>query len=96
MKLQATYWKDAKGSIKVTIKVLDAGDYPESYIFPQTSENPGHGEWRLGEGTENTISQTLSSAYDAKQWVSAQINSLKGKLDYWRDIVVPEAEEFEV
>ncbi len=96
MKLQATYWKDAKGSIKATIKVLDAGDYPESYIFPQTPENPGDDGWKLGEGTENTMSQTLPSAYDAKQWVSTQINILKGKLDHWREIVVPETEEFEV
>ncbi len=40
MELQATYSKDAKGSIKATIRVLDAGDYPESNIFPHTSENP--------------------------------------------------------
>jgi len=96
MKLQATYWKDARGSIKATVQVLDAGDYPETNIFPRISENPGDDGWKLGEGTENAISQTLPSAYDAKQWVSAQINSLKGKLDYWRNIVIPKPEEFEV
>lgn len=96
MKLQASYWKDAKGSIKSTINLLDAGDYPESNIFPRILENPGDDGWKLGEGTENTISQTSPSAYDAKQWVSAQIDSVKRKLDYWRDIVIPEPQEFDI
>jgi hypothetical protein len=96
MKLQAIYWKDARGCIKATIRVLEAGDYPETDIFPRELEDPGRDGWKLGEGAENAISYTLPSAYDAKKWVSEQIDNLKGKLDYWRAIVVPEPEEFEV
>ncbi|HIC90609.1 MAG TPA: hypothetical protein EYP21_00810 [Syntrophaceae bacterium] len=96
MKLQATYWKNADGSIKATIEVLDAGDFPRSNIFPSASITQENEEWNLGEGTESTISQTLPTSDEAKQWVSAQISALKAKLDHWRGIMVPEPEEFEV
>lgn len=96
MKLQATYLKNVDGSIKATIEVLDAGDFPRSNIFPSPSISPENEEWNIGKGTESTISQTLPTSDEAKQWVSAQISTLKAKLDHWRSITIPEPEEFEV
>ncbi len=96
MKLQAEYMKEANGSIKVTIRITDSGDFPTVNVFKSASENPSDETWNIGQGTESTISNTLPSPAEAKQWVSAQVNALKGKLDNWRGIWVPESEEFEV
>jgi len=96
VKLQATYSKNADGTIEATIKVVDQGDFPTVNIFNSTSENPSDEAWNIGQGTESTISNTLFNPDEAKQWVSTQINSLKRKLDAWRNIVVPEPEELEV
>lgn len=96
MKLQATYWKNADGSIKATIEILDAGDFPRSNIFPSPSKNLETEEWNIGKGTETTISQTLPTSDEAKQWMSAQIRAIKEKLDHWRGIMIPESEEFEI
>lgn len=96
MKLQATYSKNANGSIEVTIKVVDQGAFPTVNIFNSASENPSDEAWNLAEGKQSTISKTLPSSDEAKQWVSSQVKALKEKLDYWRNIVVPESEEFDV
>lgn len=96
MKLQAVYWKNANGSIKVTIKIVDQGDFPTPDIFGPTLGNPADEGWSLGEGTDDSITKTLPTSEEAKHWVSAQINALKEKLDNWRSIWVPEPEEFEI
>lgn len=96
MKLQATYEKEANASIKATIKVIDSGDFPTVNVFKSASENPSDEAWNIGEGTESTISNTLPNPDEARRWVSAQISAIKGKLDDWRSIRVPEPEEFEI
>jgi len=96
MKLQATYWKEANGLIKATLKVIDQGDFPTVNIFKSALENQSDEAWSIGQGTESTISNMLPSPDEAKQWVSAQINAIKGKLDGWRGIRVPEFQEFEI
>ncbi len=96
MKLQAAYWKEANGLIKATLKVVDQGDYPGFNIFKSALENQSDEVWSIGDGIESTISNMLSSPDEAKQWVSAQINAIKGKLDGWRGIRVPEFQEFEI
>ncbi len=96
MRLQATYSKDAYGSIKVTIDVVDQGDFPTVNIFNSASENPSDEAWNLGERKESTISKTLPSPDEAKQWVLSQVKVLKEKLDRWRNIAVPKSDEFEV
>ncbi len=96
MKLQTVYWKNADGSIKVTIKVVDQDDFPTCNIFGPTLGNPADEGWSLGESTDDSITKTLPTSDEAKQWASAQIHALKGKLDNWRSIWVPEPEEFEI
>ncbi len=96
MKLQASYSKDGNGSLKAIIKIVDQGDFPTINIFKSASENPLDEAWNLREGKESTISKTLPSPEEAKQWVLSQVKVLKEKLDHWRNIVVPETEEFEV
>ncbi len=96
MKLQASYTKDARGFIKVIIKVIDSGDFPTVNVFKSASENPSDATWNLGEGEESTTSNTLPSSDEAKQWVLSQVKALEEKLNQWRHIVVPGPEEFEV
>ncbi len=96
MRLRATYCKDANGFIISTIKVLHQGDFPTPNIFRAISDTPGDEAWNLGEGTENTISKKLPTPDEVQQWVSRQIKLLKTKLDGWRNIPVPDPEEFEV
>ncbi len=96
MKLQATYSKGADGSIKSTIKVVDPRDFPTVNIFNSAAENPSDEAWKLGEGKEATISKILGSSDEAKQWVLSQVRALEQKLNRWREIVVPDPEEFEV
>ncbi len=94
MKLQTAYWKNADGSIKVTIKVADKGDFPTANIFGSSSGYPAEESGDLGEGSRDSISKTLPTPDEARQWTSAQINALKEKLDNWESIQVPEPEEF--
>ena len=96
MKLQAEYMKEANGSIKVIIRITDSGDFPTVNVFKPASENPSDEAWNIGQGTQSTTSNTLPSPDEAKQWVSAQVDALKVKLDNWRGIWIPESEEFEV
>lgn len=96
MKLQATYLKGADGSIKATIEVVDQGDFPTVSIFGSASGHPADEARNPGEGAESSVSETFPTSDEAKQWVSAQINALKVKLDHWRGIWVPEPEEFEI
>ena len=96
MKLEATYTKEANGSIKATIRVTDSGDFPTINVFKSPSENPSDETWSIGEGTESAISNTLPGPDETKQWVTSQINALKWNLDHWRAIWVPESEEFEI
>lgn len=96
MRLRATYCKDANGSIILTIKVLDQGDFPTSNIFRSTSDDPAGGAWDLGEGMENAIAHTSPTSDEARQWVLARIKILKLKLDGWRNIWVPQPEEFQI
>ena len=96
MNLQATYKKEANGSIRATIKVIDSGDFPTVNIFNSASKNPSDEAWNLGEGKQSSISKTLPNSDEAKQWVLSQVKVLREKLDHWRNIVVPESEEFEV
>lgn len=96
IRLLATYSKDANGFINSTIKVLDRGDFPTPNIFKSTSDNPASATWDLEEGAENTISHTSPNSDEARQWVLAQVKVLKAKLHYWRNIPVPEPEEFHI
>jgi hypothetical protein len=96
MKLQATYSKDANGSIKSTIKVVDPRDFPTVNIFNSAAENPSDEAWKLEEGKEDTISKTMASPDEAKQWVLSQVRALEQNLNHWRQIAVPDPEEFEV
>jgi len=92
MKLQTAYWKNADGSIKVTIKVVDKGDFPTVNIFGSSSGYPAEEGWSLEESSGDYISNTLPNPDEAKQWASSQVNALKEKLDNWRNIWVPEPE----
>jgi len=96
MKLQTAYWKNADGSINVTVKVVDQGDFPTANVFGSTSGYPADEGWSLGESSEDSITNTLPTSDEAKQWASTQINAVKEKLDNWRNILVPETEEFEI
>lgn len=96
MKLQTVYWKKADGSINATIKVVDQGDFPTANIFGSTSGYTADEGWSLGENTEDSITKTLPTSHEAKQWASTQINTIKEKLDNWRNISAPEPEEFEI
>jgi len=91
MKLQTLYRKNPNGSIKVTIKVADQGDFPTANIFGSSSGYPGKESWSLGEGNGDSISKTLPTPDEAKQWALVQINALKERLDNWRSIWVPES-----
>lgn len=77
-------------------KVVDHGDFPTSNIFGPTLGNPADEGWSLGEGTDDSITKTLPTSDEAKQWASVQIHALKEKLDNWLSIWVPELEEFEI
>lgn len=94
MKLATGYWKNADGSIKVTIKVVDKGDFPTANIFGLRA--PADEDWSLAEDIRDSVSKTLPTPDEAKQWALAQINALKEKLNNWRNIWVPEPEEFEI
>jgi hypothetical protein len=96
MKLQAEYMKEANGSIGVTIRITDSGDFPTVNVFEPASENPSDETWNIGQCTQSTISNTLPSPDEAKQWVLAQVDALKRELDNWRGIQVPESEEFDI
>jgi hypothetical protein len=96
MRLVATYSKDAKGFINSTIKVLDRGDFPTPNIFKSSSDDPAAATWDLEEGAENTISHTSPNSDEARQWVLAQVKVFKARLQYWRNIPVPEPEEFHI
>lgn len=96
MKLRASYKKDVKGFITATIEVIDPGDFPTVNVFKSESGNPSDEDWNPGEGEESTTSKTLPNSGSAKEWVLSQVNALEKKLDKWRDIVVPEPEEFDV
>ncbi|MEW6675693.1 MAG: hypothetical protein AB1348_06815 [Nitrospirota bacterium] len=96
MRLQAVYWKNPDGSIKVTLKVVHQSDFPITNIFGSTSGDPADEGWNLGEGTTDSITKMLRTSEEARQWTSTQINALKRRLDNWRSIPVPEPEEFEI
>ena len=95
MKLKAMYYKKATGEIRARLICLDGGDYPARCIFADQDDWPSD-NYSLGDSVEVYIENTLNYPSDARFWIAKQVDSLRHKLNKWREIETLPDEEFEI
>ena len=94
MILRAKYTKESSGKITVMLCVTDIGDYPDRNIFSSNEDYPSNEDYYLDYKDGNVIEYTAETLTDAYCWATQQVDALSFHLAKWRNIIIPQIEDF--
>ena len=90
MKLHARFEKLSSGKIECRLRVIDPEDYPSGLIFRDPHEYPSSEGFALTSDGWSAIEYVASTYKEALEWAEREISALRGHLQRWREIEVPE------
>ena len=96
MKLQIEFKKFSDGRIRVSLTVLQSGDFPTHQIFKDEGDWVTNSDFKLIHSYGARIANTLGDGAQADRWASDQTEALRKLIDAWRKAYIHGDYEIEI